>query len=108
MVMWYHPSLAIGHTYHDSDSSVPTSRAYHSPTKYDRHKLDDQSESTDMGKVSEFMSIDSNSIMDNMDDGWGNIDPQNSQDFSGDEEDINDSEFLAFHEMYYDEEQTVQ
>lgn len=108
MVMRYHPSLAIGHTYHDSDSSVPTSRAYRSPTEYDRHELDDQSESTDVGEVSESMSIDSDSTMDNMDDGWDNIDPQNSQEVSGDEEDIDDSEFLALHEMYYDEEQTVQ
>jgi hypothetical protein len=97
MVMWFHPGLAIGHTYYDSESV-----AHPFSTTYSGHDLDDPLGGL-VNADSELLeepesTLDSDASMDSMDCWEDDVDSQELQ--SGGEEEINDDEFLALHDMY--------
>lgn len=100
MMMRFHPGLAIGHTY-----PTPESAAHHSSTEHDNYDLDDPSVApgnADSEVLESESAADSDASMDSMDGGREDeVDPhQIDQEVSGDEENIDDDEFLARHEMY--------
>lgn len=103
MVMRFHPGLAIGHTYHDSESA-----AHPFSTAYDSRDLDDLSggpvnANSVLLEESEHVLDDDDTSMDSIDRGWEDeVDSQGLQSGGEEEieEEIDDEEFLALHDMY--------
>ena len=98
MIMRYHPSLAVGHTYHKYTSDSDSSAANPTPaTKNNNSNLDDQREILDADSKS--IASSNTTSMDSMDrDPWEDeIESQNSAE-SGNDED--DSKFIELYEMY--------
>ena len=96
MVMQFHPGLAISHTYHNSESGAhPFSTAYDSCDLDDllRGPVNADSELLEESKP----VLDDDTSMDSMDCSWED-EGQGLQ--SGGEEEIDDKEFLALHDMY--------
>ena len=110
MLMQYHLGLVVGHTYCDQQCTLDSTAATQECAT--RHNNSDDSELDDQLLVivqehahqdSDNLSVaHSNASMDSMDCGWADeIECQNCDNQeSGDEDETDDDEYLALHEMY--------
>lgn len=104
MIMRFYPGLAIGHTYRDFESAAQRSSATE-----DSHDWGDPSRApgdedsrTEIPKDST-AGEDSDGTMNSMDGGWeGEAGSQHSgqEVWNGGEEDLDDEQLIALHDMY--------
>lgn len=110
MIMRYHPGLVAKHTYcdqqHTLDSTTATQECATRLNNRDDSELDDQLlvivQEHACQDSDNFYVAHSDASMDSMDHGWADeIKYQNCDNQeSGDEDETDDDEFLALHEMY--------
>ena len=110
MLMQYHPGLAVGHTYCDQQCTLDSTAATQECATRLNNSNDSESDDPLLVSVQEHAHQDSDNFsvahsdasMDSMDRGWADeIEYQNCDNQeSGDEDETNDDEYLALHEMY--------